>query len=202
MLFSRMFKRFGIAGPLAVIAVLAVAVTTSVPAVADPVAESSGKVVKLLKRAIGLSKKATKRSRIALRTARRAQGQPGPQGPAGPKGDTGPQGPAGPQGDPGTARAYARVDSDGTIDPATSKNVISATTAGGSLICFELGFVPDSVVATIEQYASDHTNGAYGVVGAGRGKGTSVCPDGTDAYTATADVSGTGTRYPLFVVFN
>ncbi|MEX2025123.1 MAG: hypothetical protein WD993_08640 [Thermoleophilaceae bacterium] len=115
-MFSRFFRRLGVAAPIAVVAVVAVAVVASVPAVADPVAQSSGKVVKLIKRAIGLSKKANKRSRIALRVAKNAEGQPGPQGsagpqgPQGPKGDagapgadgaTGPEGPQGPQGDQG-----------------------------------------------------------------------------------------------------
>jgi hypothetical protein len=126
-------------------------------------------------------------------------GPAGPQGPQGPKGAQGTEGPEGPE---GTALGYARVDSDGTLDPATSKGVISATTAGSSLICFELDFAPKSVVATIEAYASDHTNFEYGTIVSGLGVGVSACPAGTDAYIATSNLSGGSVRYPVFVVFN
>lgn len=111
---SRLFRRFGMAGPVAVVAVVAIAVAASVPAVADPVASTSANVVKVVKRALNLSKKAnkrsrvaSKRSRVALKAARNAEGTPGapgpagpqgPQGAAGPRGATGPQGPAGPAG--------------------------------------------------------------------------------------------------------
>lgn len=116
-----------------------------------------------------------------------------PAGPQGPKGDTGA---------PGTALGYARVDSDGTLDPATTKGVVSATTAGASLICFELAFDPKNVVATIEAYATDHENFEYGTIVSGLGKGLSACPAGTDAYIATSDLSGSSVRYPVFVLFN
>ena len=127
----------------------------------------------------------------------------GPAGPQGPAGRQGPQGPQGVPGAAGTARGYARVAADGTLDPATSKGVISAAIAGGSLICFELGYTPDSVTATIESYSTDQPGpGPYGIVGAGRGQGATACPATTDAYIATADAAGAFTRYPVFVVFN
>jgi len=126
----------------------------------------------------------------------------GPAGPQGPAGRQGPQGPQGVPGAAGTARGYARVAADGTLDPATSRGVISAAIAGGSLICFELGYTPDSVIATIESYSTDHPGSPYAIVGAGRGQGTTACPATTDAYVATADAAGVGTRYPVFVVFN
>lgn len=131
----------------------------------------------------------------------------GPAGAAGKQGAQGPQGPQGPQGvagAPGTARAYARVAADGTIDPATSKNVISAETSGGSLLCFKLPFTPSSVIATVEAYSSDQPNPLvppYGTVVAGVGKGP--CPEGTDAYTATSDTAASNSiRLPVFVAFN
>jgi hypothetical protein len=130
------------------------------------------------------------------------QGKKGPAGAQGATGPTGPTGAAGPAGEAGTARAYARVDADGTIDAATSKGVISVTTAGSSLLCFKLGFTPKSVVATIEQYGSDHTSTSYGFIGAGLGVGSSACPAGTSAYTVTANTAGSSTRLPVFVVFN
>jgi len=120
----------------------------------------------------------------------------GPAGPAGPKGETGPQG------SPGTARGYARVASDGKIDPADAKGVVKVTTAGTSLLCFELEFSPSSVIATVEGYATDQTNEKYGTVLAGTGQGFSVCPSGTDAYVATSSTSGADERLPVFVLFN
>lgn len=125
-----------------------------------------------------------------------------PAGTQGPEGPKGPKGPEGEAGAPGTALGYARVASDGTIDPATSKGVISAVTAGGSLICFELAFQPRNVVATIEAYATDQTNSEYGTVVSGVGKGFSACPEGTDAYIATSNLSGSSVHLPVFVLFN
>lgn len=109
-MFSSLFKRMRVTGPLVVLAVVTALTVAGVPAVAGPVAETAGvpkKVVKIVKRAMGLSKKANRKATIAIRTARKAEGQPGPQGSAGPRGATGargatgPQGPQGPQGDPG-----------------------------------------------------------------------------------------------------
>jgi hypothetical protein len=148
------------------------------------------------------------------RGATGATGPAGPPGPAGPAGSAGPQGVQGPQGPQGiqgiqgiqgpagTAKGYARVAANGTIDPATSKGVISASIAGASLICFELGYTPDSVIATVQAYATDQTGNDYGFVVSGRGKGISVCPATTDAYVATANTAGTSARLPVFVMFN
>lgn len=109
-MFSSLFKRMRVTGPLVVLAVVTALTVAGVPAVAGPVAQTAGvpkKVFKQVKRALGLSRKANKRATVALKTARNAEGQPGPQGPAGPRGATGargaagPQGPQGPKGDPG-----------------------------------------------------------------------------------------------------
>lgn len=139
-MFSRFLRRFGVAGPIAVLAVVAVAVAASVPAVADPVAHSSGKVVKLLKRALKISKVANKRSRIALRAAKNAEGQPGPQGPAGPqgpqgpKGDTGAKGPKGDKGDPGAQGDKGDKGDQGDPGPQGPKgDPGDPWTAGGTL---------------------------------------------------------------------
>ena len=103
-------------------------------------------------------------------------------------------------------KAYARVGANGALDAANSKGVVSVTTGGASLLCFNLGgFKPSSVVATIEAYSNDtgHTNSSYGMIVGGRfvNSGAS-CPAGTDAYTATSSTSGASTRYPVFVIFN
>jgi hypothetical protein len=165
-----------------------------------------------------------KKHKKPKRGPRGPQGAQGSQGPKGEKGDTGAKGDKGEKGTPGTpgtpgspgtpgapgapgapgsALGYARVAADGTFDPADSKGVNSVETAGGSLLCFDLSFEPHSITATIESYAVDQTGPTpYGLVSAGLGKGTTVCPDGTDAYVATAGPTGTGERYPVFVVFN
>jgi hypothetical protein len=85
--------------------------------------------------------------------------------PAGPKGDTGPQGPkgdsgsqgakgdAGSQGVAGTAKAYAFVNANGTIDANFSSGVTQAMVthgAGQSSYCISgLAFAPKNAVATI-----------------------------------------------------
>ncbi|HEY2479454.1 MAG TPA: hypothetical protein VGI17_12085 [Solirubrobacterales bacterium] len=139
------------------------------------------------------------------------RGPRGPRGETGAQGATGPQGAAGPQGTagapgapgaPGSALGYARVAADGTFDPADSKGIVSVTTAGSSLLCFKLSFVPHSITATIELYSTDQPSAAYGFVGSGLGVGTSACPAGTTAYTATANSTGANERLPVFVIFN
>jgi hypothetical protein len=92
-------------------------------------------------------------------------GVAGPAGPTGPKGDTGPAGlagtpgatgPVGPRGDtgdPGTARAYAYIAANGTVDPAVSKGITSANvthTPGSNGYCISgLAFTPQNVQATV-----------------------------------------------------
>jgi Collagen triple helix repeat (20 copies) len=68
-----------------------------------------------------------------------ANGAPGPQGPKGDRGDPGTPGAPGAAGEPGSARAYAYVQSNGTLVAARSKNVTSVThTAGTGLYCLVL----------------------------------------------------------------
>jgi Collagen triple helix repeat (20 copies) len=69
-----------------------------------------------------------------------AQGPPGPTGPAGQKGDTGERGPEGP-----TAKAYAHIAADGTVNPTLSKGITSANVshpATGIYCLRNLGFQP------------------------------------------------------------
>jgi hypothetical protein len=63
--------------------------------------------------------------------------------PAGPQGATGPQGEAGA---PGSARAYALIGGNGSVN--RSKNVIGVShTAASGIYCFDLPFTPDNAVA-------------------------------------------------------
>ena len=80
------------------------------------------------------------------------------------RGATGARGETGATGTPGTALAFARVNSDGTVDTSRSKNIAGAnvthTTMSG-IYCFDgLGFAPSNVVATAE--ASDRTVHVFG----------------------------------------
>src|SRR3954471_24030925 len=61
--------------------------------------------------------------RKALKRTRGPQGAPGARGPTG---SQGPQGAKGANGADGTALAYAKVNSNGTVDSAHSKNIASA----------------------------------------------------------------------------
>jgi hypothetical protein len=81
--------------------------------------------------------------------------------PAGPQGAAGPRGAPGA---PGTARAYAHVRSNGTLDAARTKNVLGIAVvcippfdptcppheAASPNQCFKLDFAPSSAVATID----------------------------------------------------
>ncbi len=91
--------------------------------------------------------------------AQGAQGVPGPAGPMGPQGAQGPQGPAGPagpagpQGPAGTARAYATVSSDGTLDATRSFGILSVVKNSfpGTYCVFPVATID---VATISPVAS------------------------------------------------
>jgi Collagen triple helix repeat (20 copies) len=77
-------------------------------------------------------------------------GQAGPQGSTGPRGPAGAQGPAGSQGPSGTARAYAFVNTDGSLAPG-SVNVVSARESPGlfsAFYCVKFSFTPTVVLAT------------------------------------------------------
>ena len=77
-----------------------------------------------------------------------AQGPPGPAGAQGPAGTDGAQGVQGP---PGSALAFAAVDSNGNVEESRSKNITDAnvTRPSAGLYCFDnLAFTPQNVVAT------------------------------------------------------
>lgn len=79
-----------------------------------------------------------------------ATGPAGPTGPSGPKGDTGAPGATGAA---GTAKAYAFIRANGTVDPDFSLGVTQANvthTAGSNGYCISgLSFLPRSAVATV-----------------------------------------------------
>lgn len=78
-------------------------------------------------------------------------GPQGPKGAQGPKGETGAAGTKGETGAAGTALAYAKIESNGTVNGSLSKGITSANVTNPSTghYCINgLSFVPHNVVAT------------------------------------------------------
>jgi hypothetical protein len=82
--------------------------------------------------------------------------KPGPQGPEGERGGQGPagaRGEVGPPGQPGadgTARAFAYVNADGTLDQGNSKGVNSVSRPAQGIYCFDLAAAARNVVASAD----------------------------------------------------
>lgn len=85
---------------------------------------------------------------------KRGQLPTGAQGPQGPEGPAGSAGVRGQQGEPGTAFAYARVNPDGTVDLAHSKNFTQAnitnSTSAPGLYCLDPPTGTKSVIVSPE----------------------------------------------------
>jgi Collagen triple helix repeat (20 copies) len=105
-------------------------------------------------------KKKVKRGPRGRSGPRGHKGAKGDTGPTGTRGSTGAAGSTGPTGADGTARAYAYVNTDGTLDAAHSKNVadirplcvncnpLPAHNGGVTDQCFKVSFTPSNVVAS------------------------------------------------------
>lgn len=89
-------RRLSYANVAATVA-LVLAVLAGAPVVAQPVVSATTSATSAVKRALGLSKAADRRSKKAIKLARKALRPPSPGviAPAGPRGATGPAGPAG-----------------------------------------------------------------------------------------------------------
>jgi hypothetical protein len=183
---------------VAAVAALVVAIT---PAGAAP-RNVAGK-------ALGIAKQADKRSKQALKLAKKpglrgetgAPGSPGPQGPKGETGAPGSPGPQGPKGDAGTALAYAYVESDGTVDGNRAKNLTAANVTWawnstqdpqliGTYCIGSLPFTPRSAVATATTYRTltgPHRRSATTEFGPGPG-----CPQATQVTVTTWGDGSTG----------
>jgi hypothetical protein len=99
------------------------------------------------------------------------RGASGAKGDTGPKGDKGDKGDKGASGDAGTASAFARVATDGSLEPANggneNKNVTPADVerASAGVYCFGgLSSAPISVVATIDDAATSPAHFSIGAV--------------------------------------
>jgi hypothetical protein len=135
----------------------------------------------------------------------------GPQGAAGPPGATGAKGATGA---PGSARAYAHVLANGTLDRSRTKNVIDVRPqcppaavpdctapppAGANAFqCYRLSFAPRSAVAIADSFVARHVTVRI------PGSGSRPCPSGYQA-AATTTFNPDGTTAAdtgLFIVFN
>jgi hypothetical protein len=92
----------------------------------------------------------------------------GAQGPKGADGPRGPEGPEGPGGDDGTALGYAHIDTEGTIDPERSKNVVRSVTffeSGSIKYCIEFaGTVRNAVASPTSESTPSKASVSLGTV--------------------------------------
>jgi len=102
----------------------------------------------------------------------------------------------------GTAapRAYARVlngAGGGGVDEARSKGVTDAgvTVVGGSVYCFELGFTPANIQATVDWIGGGANTFAQATL-----ESFVICPEGTDASVRTTNNAGAGIETINFYV--
>jgi len=164
---SKLKKRYGAIGPVAILALIVAVAFAGVPAVAQPVANTSANVFQIAKRALKIGQVANKRAAAAnkrsvnaIKLARAGgaqgpQGEQGPQGPQGGKGDkgntgdTGATGPTGPtgvgtQGDTGPTGPTGPTGQTGftaTLPPgATQKGAWAFNDGGGFNANVQIGF--------------------------------------------------------------
>jgi hypothetical protein len=195
-----------------VVAVIALFIALGGSGMAQPVANTAANLGSSVKKALKLSKSANKNANKALSLARQAnknvskvQSNGASQGPAGPPGPSGPA---------GGALAFARVTLDGTLDGTRSQNIGSLSRPSDGQYCFQLGFTPKNILATIENIYSGGRFFPYvtqSVIGAAPG-----CPPETEATVFTlrsaitvptnptqpVSVDGFRVNSPFFVGFN
>lgn len=115
--------------PAMVVALLALCIALSGSAAAGPVADGAQRVTAQVKKALGIAKKADRRSKQALRLARLP----------GPRGDTGPQGPKGDRGAAGSiVGALAGGDLTGSFpDPEIAGDAVGSPEIAQNAIGFQ-----------------------------------------------------------------
>jgi hypothetical protein len=144
-----MRKKIGMPSPAMIVALLALCVALGGSAYAA--GKINGKNIRngtiTGKKVKNRTITSSKISRTTIRALKGRRGLRGARGFRGLKGDRGAN---------GTALAYARVASDGTIDTARVKGITQAnmshTTAG--IYCLSLSFTPKNVLATLEPTAT------------------------------------------------
>ena len=119
----------------------------------------------------------------------------GRRGPRGPAGARGPAGPA------GSAKAFAHINSDGTLDAAGSSGVTAGNFVhnGAGEYCFSgMTFTPKNVVSTID--AASGGASASAVAHAALGT-ANVCPANSQVAVITAN-NGVSGDYGTYILFN
>ena len=189
--------------PAMIIAMVALFVALSGTAVATTSALITGKQIKNSSITGADVKNKSLTARDFRGSVRGPRGPRGLTGPAGPAGLQGPQGQAGANGAPGTAVAYARINADGTVDDANSKNIADAnvTKPGTGTYCFvgltfavhAVSVAPDSYGPTDGVLVNPTFHGAppYG-----------LCGSNPRVRTTTAAAPGTPSDHPFYVTFN
>jgi hypothetical protein len=144
-----------------------------------------------------LAKGAVTPSKLSRKSKAALTGPTGPRGATGAKGDQGERGPIGDTGAAGSALAYARVEPNGTLVAAESKNMGGAVVTRGSEghYCFSnLPFTPHNVVAS-PQAALTSINVATVVF--------PTCPAGTQVSVEIWDINTVGEVDSAFmIIFN
>jgi hypothetical protein len=122
-------------------------------------------------------------------------------GPAGPRGATGAPGSPGVPGTPGSALAYARVDANGTLDVAHSKNITSVShPAVNGLYCITPSVPVSNVVVSTPHVGPEPGMFAQADIVANGDTPNGVC--GTPVYVTISNTAGTAENHPFYVVFN
>ena len=122
----------------------------------------------------------------------------------GPKGATGLQGAKGDpgaNGAPGSAVAYARIEANGTLDLAHSKNIASAShPAVNGLYCITPSVAVSNVVVSTPHVGPEPGMLAQANIVANGDTPNGPC--GTPVYVTISNSSGTAENHPFYVVFN
>jgi hypothetical protein len=182
-----------------VVALLALVMATTGSAVAASLITS-----KQIKDGTIQTKDISKKAQKALKGKRGATGPAGAAGPAGPQGPAGAAGAKGDTGAPGSALAYARVNSNGTIVDADTKGVSVTLKAGTGIYCLSVPAGAHNVVASIDP---------GGTTGASPGDtvfptmgatliGLAGCPAGTNVGVFTENTGNSAKDDPFYLVVN
>lgn len=101
----------------------------------------------------------------------------------------------------GAPRAFARVLGAGGVDEARTKGLTDASvTVVGSVYCFELGFTPRQVQATVDWFGGLGNTTIHATVNPPNSFGT--CPAGHDASARMVDPGGTTQNLDFYISFD
>jgi hypothetical protein len=123
-------------------------------------------------------------------------------GAPGAKGATGAQGPKGETGAPGSALAYARIEANGTLDTAHSKNIASSShpAAVNGLYCITPSVPVSNVVVSTPHVGPEAGMLAQANIVANGDTPNGPC--GTPVYVTISNGGGTPENHPFYVIFN